>query len=151
MLNRYVVDALRRVDGVKLKEQPLGSDPKMAQQHAAAGAAVCFDPEKQEYVELTADESLTNVDVAALCSALQVEEAKKQTEELRQQTRSLNTIRKILVFFAVLWGISLGVLLVRLFSRPSWRLLYSDIVRKAPPAPEIVGFPGCSFAWMAPF
>lgn len=44
MLNRYVVDALRRVDGVKLKEQPLGSDPKMAQQHAAAGAAVCFDP-----------------------------------------------------------------------------------------------------------
>ena len=115
MLNRYVVDALRRVDGVMLKEQPLGSDPKMAQQHAAAGAAVCFDPEKQEYVELTADESLTNVDVAALCSALQVEEAKKQTEELRQQTRSLNTIRKILVFFAVLWGISLGVLLVMAF------------------------------------
>lgn len=47
MLNRYVVDALRRVDGVKLKEQPLGSDPKMAQQHAAVGAAVCFDPESR--------------------------------------------------------------------------------------------------------
>lgn len=86
---------------------------RWAQQHAAVGAAVCFDPEKQEYVELTADESLTNVDVAALCSALQVEEAKKQTEELRQQTRSLNTIRKILVFFAVLWGISFGVLVMK--------------------------------------
>lgn len=112
MLNRYVVDALRRIEGVKLKEQPLGADQKVAQQRAAAGAAVWYDPKKQEYIELTAAEGLTSADVAALCSALQIEEAKKQTEELREQTRSLGTIRKILVFFTALWAVSLGVLLV---------------------------------------